>query len=415
MYSDLFFLAEALLIAHLFLCFFDPIAYELRVGNFCNHGISGWVRCSSGGFPHDNGPSIPQLLHQIGNGNDESSSYLKHGALQQLIKAFLGNDHSMKTKVVGNESPSILICFSLKTNNAGQITSKLHVIELGAQSEALPIDPLSLCFFNPIAEELRLNKDNILLLELLIQVANQRKRLTIRQFAGLLKIVRITATISKHLPPAPDPWPQVVERGFAALVVMAQTWDESSDEFRQHENRCYMKLHDSPLKSGAEEENEMSKLDPLQKRKLRQNWLLLLRSKSKQCIKSEHDQDINHVHLHVLESDSPVAVHGDSQGVNGSTGSDGYLGSVPYGDHKHSLEIHRSILINHVIKQCYQGSQRTQRKQREGRPSNKLLIKCINQIPKDCNLAAVTNDGRWCMKKLRGTKQKELASIVKLK
>ncbi|KAM0944855.1 putative transferase [Dioscorea sansibarensis] len=34
--------------------------------------------------------------------------------------------------------------------------------------------------------------------------------------------------------------------------------------------RCYMKLHDSPLKSGTEEENEMSKLDPSQKRKLRQ-------------------------------------------------------------------------------------------------------------------------------------------------
>ncbi|XP_039124680.1 N-terminal acetyltransferase A complex auxiliary subunit NAA15 [Dioscorea cayenensis subsp. rotundata] len=34
--------------------------------------------------------------------------------------------------------------------------------------------------------------------------------------------------------------------------------------------RCYMKLHDSPLKSGAEEENAMSKLDPSQKRKLRQ-------------------------------------------------------------------------------------------------------------------------------------------------
>ncbi|KAJ0974325.1 hypothetical protein J5N97_016290 [Dioscorea zingiberensis] len=90
-------------------------------------------------------------------------------------------------------------------------------------------------------------------------------------------VSRIAASISKHLPPAPDRWPQVVERGFAALVVMAQTWDESSDEFRQHDNRCYMKLHDSPLKSGAEEENEMSKLDPLQKRKLRQNWLLLLR------------------------------------------------------------------------------------------------------------------------------------------
>ncbi|AQK38524.1 Putative clathrin heavy chain family protein [Zea mays] len=36
-------------------------------------------------------------------------------------------------KVVGNENPSTLICFASKTTNAGQITSKLHVIELGAQ------------------------------------------------------------------------------------------------------------------------------------------------------------------------------------------------------------------------------------------------------------------------------------------
>ncbi|THU64931.1 hypothetical protein C4D60_Mb01t31690 [Musa balbisiana] len=36
-------------------------------------------------------------------------------------------------KVAGNEKPSILICFASKTSNAGQISSKLHVIELGAQ------------------------------------------------------------------------------------------------------------------------------------------------------------------------------------------------------------------------------------------------------------------------------------------
>lgn len=36
-------------------------------------------------------------------------------------------------QVAGNENPSILICFASKTMNAGQITSKLHVIELGAQ------------------------------------------------------------------------------------------------------------------------------------------------------------------------------------------------------------------------------------------------------------------------------------------
>lgn len=38
----------------------------------------------------------------------------------------------MLFKVPGNENPSILISFASKTFNAGQLTSKLHVIELGA-------------------------------------------------------------------------------------------------------------------------------------------------------------------------------------------------------------------------------------------------------------------------------------------
>jgi len=36
-------------------------------------------------------------------------------------------------QVPGNENPSVLISFASKTLNAGQVTSKLHVIELGAQ------------------------------------------------------------------------------------------------------------------------------------------------------------------------------------------------------------------------------------------------------------------------------------------
>ncbi|GAY40449.1 hypothetical protein CUMW_052030 [Citrus unshiu] len=36
-------------------------------------------------------------------------------------------------KVPGNENPSVLISFATKSFNAGQVTSKLHVIELGAQ------------------------------------------------------------------------------------------------------------------------------------------------------------------------------------------------------------------------------------------------------------------------------------------
>jgi clathrin heavy chain len=36
-------------------------------------------------------------------------------------------------QVTGNDKDSILICFASKTINAGQVTSKMHVIELGAQ------------------------------------------------------------------------------------------------------------------------------------------------------------------------------------------------------------------------------------------------------------------------------------------
>lgn len=36
-------------------------------------------------------------------------------------------------QVAGNDKDSILISFATKSSNAGQTTSKLHVIELGAQ------------------------------------------------------------------------------------------------------------------------------------------------------------------------------------------------------------------------------------------------------------------------------------------
>lgn len=45
-------------------------------------------------------------------------------------------------QVPGNENPSILISFATKSFNAGQITSKLHVIELGAQPGQFPISSL---------------------------------------------------------------------------------------------------------------------------------------------------------------------------------------------------------------------------------------------------------------------------------
>ncbi|CAD5174580.1 unnamed protein product [Musa acuminata subsp. malaccensis] len=58
---------------------------------------------------------------------------------QQRSQALEAHAASFATfKVVGKENPSTLICFASKTTNAGQITSKLHVIELGAQPGCKP-------------------------------------------------------------------------------------------------------------------------------------------------------------------------------------------------------------------------------------------------------------------------------------
>ncbi|OVA02233.1 HEAT [Macleaya cordata] len=46
----------------------------------------------------DSGPSIPQILHQVCNGNDGDASISKRGALQQLVEVSMVNDHSIWMK-----------------------------------------------------------------------------------------------------------------------------------------------------------------------------------------------------------------------------------------------------------------------------------------------------------------------------
>ncbi|XP_031493982.1 clathrin heavy chain 2 [Nymphaea colorata] len=70
-------------------------------------------------------PERPQLVK--GNMQLFSVEQQRSQALEAHAAAFAS------FKVPGNDNPSILICFATKTMNAGQITSKLHVIELGAQ------------------------------------------------------------------------------------------------------------------------------------------------------------------------------------------------------------------------------------------------------------------------------------------
>ncbi|KAF6147003.1 hypothetical protein GIB67_036722 [Kingdonia uniflora] len=70
-------------------------------------------------------PERPQLVK--GNMQLFSVDQQRSQALEAHAASFAS------FKVQGNENPSTLICFASKTTNAGQITSKLHVIELGAQ------------------------------------------------------------------------------------------------------------------------------------------------------------------------------------------------------------------------------------------------------------------------------------------
>ncbi|XP_039016474.1 clathrin heavy chain 1-like [Hibiscus syriacus] len=70
-------------------------------------------------------PERPQLVK--GNMQLFSVNQQRSQALEAHAASFA------QFKVPGNENPSILISFATKSFNAGQIVSKLHIIELGAQ------------------------------------------------------------------------------------------------------------------------------------------------------------------------------------------------------------------------------------------------------------------------------------------
>ncbi|CAL9114888.1 unnamed protein product [Musa textilis] len=51
-------------------------------------------------------------------------------------------------------------------------------------------------------------------------------------------ISSVVGAIVNHIPPIPDPWPQVVERGFAALATITKSWEASSaGEALEHDDR----------------------------------------------------------------------------------------------------------------------------------------------------------------------------------
>ncbi|PON78992.1 Clathrin, heavy chain [Parasponia andersonii] len=108
----------------------EPVKMFERTANLANNQIINY-RCD----PSEKwlvligiAPGAPER-QQLVKGNMQlfSVDQQRSQALEAHAAAFA------QFKVPGNENPSTLISFATKTYNAGQITSKLHVIELGAQ------------------------------------------------------------------------------------------------------------------------------------------------------------------------------------------------------------------------------------------------------------------------------------------
>ncbi|KAF8402619.1 hypothetical protein HHK36_010708 [Tetracentron sinense] len=110
----------------------EPVKMFERTANLENNQITNY-RCD---------PSEKWLLLiGIAPGSPERPELVKGNMQifsvdQQRSQALEAHAASFASfKVPGNEIPSILICFASKTTNAGQITSSLHVIELGVQPD----------------------------------------------------------------------------------------------------------------------------------------------------------------------------------------------------------------------------------------------------------------------------------------
>ncbi|CAN6688636.1 unnamed protein product [Malus baccata var. baccata] len=85
----------------------------------------------------ESGPSIPQILHLISNGSEESPTASKRGALQQLIDASIANDHSLWTKYFNQILTVILEVLDDFESSIRELSLSLIVEMLKNQKDAM--------------------------------------------------------------------------------------------------------------------------------------------------------------------------------------------------------------------------------------------------------------------------------------
>ncbi|GMN50388.1 hypothetical protein TIFTF001_019537 [Ficus carica] len=85
----------------------------------------------------ESGPSIPQILHLISNGSEESPSASKRGALQQLIEASMANDYSIWTKYFNQILTVVLEVLDDSDSSIRELSLSLIIEMLKNQKDAM--------------------------------------------------------------------------------------------------------------------------------------------------------------------------------------------------------------------------------------------------------------------------------------
>lgn len=85
----------------------------------------------------DSGPSIPQILHRVCSGSDDTSALDKREALQQLVKASMVNDSSVWTKYFNQILTAVLEVLDDPDSSIRELALSLIVEMLNNQKEAM--------------------------------------------------------------------------------------------------------------------------------------------------------------------------------------------------------------------------------------------------------------------------------------
>ncbi|KAI8561936.1 hypothetical protein RHMOL_Rhmol04G0380500 [Rhododendron molle] len=111
-------------------------------------------------------------------------------------------------------------CYPVRVSAAGAITELV-------ENDYLPPEwlPLLQVVVGRISDEGEETSILFQLLGTLVEAGSEHVALHIPHI-----MTSLVGTISKCIPPNPEPWSQMVEQGFAALAVMAQCWEDSMPE-----------------------------------------------------------------------------------------------------------------------------------------------------------------------------------------